>query len=64
MNGKIKFFNSEKRFGFITGNDGIDYFVHLSQIENEESLNENEEVEFEPSENDKGAIAQNVRKSE
>jgi CspA family cold shock protein len=28
MKGKVKFFNCEKEFGFITGEDGKDYFVH------------------------------------
>ena len=64
MNGKVKFFNQEKRFGFITGDDGKDYFVHISSVENEENLNENDEVEFEPGSNDRGPMAQNVKKVE
>ncbi|PKM60057.1 MAG: hypothetical protein CVU99_10165 [Firmicutes bacterium HGW-Firmicutes-4] len=32
MNGTVKWFNSEKGFGFITGEDGKDVFAHFSQI--------------------------------
>ncbi|MCG2731071.1 MAG: cold-shock protein, partial [Acetobacterium sp.] len=33
MNGTVKWFNSEKGFGFITGEDGKDVFAHFSQIQ-------------------------------
>ena len=32
MNGTVKWFNAEKGFGFITGEDGTDVFAHFSQI--------------------------------
>ena len=62
MKGKVKFFNMAKRFGFITGDDEKDYFVHISNIENEAALNENDDVEFEPSSNDRGLAAESIKK--
>jgi len=63
MKGNVKFFNTEKRFGFIhCDEDGKDYFVHISQVENEAPLAENDEVEFEGSEGDRGPVANNVKK--
>jgi CspA family cold shock protein len=62
MNGTVKWFNAEKGFGFITGEDGNDVFVHFSQINKDgfKSLNEGEEVSFEVVEGEKGPQATNV----
>ncbi|MCT4660282.1 MAG: cold-shock protein [Tissierellales bacterium] len=62
MNGTVKWFNAEKGFGFITGEDGNDVFVHFSQINKDgfKSLNEGEEVTFEVVEGEKGPQATNV----
>ena len=48
MKGTVKWFNEEKGFGFITGEDGKDVFVHFSQINKNgfKTLKENEEVEY------------------
>ncbi|WRS26657.1 cold-shock protein [Oscillospiraceae bacterium MB08-C2-2] len=49
-NGTVKWFNSEKGFGFITNNDGSDdVFVHFSAIQSDgyKSLNEGDKVTFE-----------------
>ena len=48
MQGKVKWFNAEKGFGFIDRGEGKDVFVHYSQIEQDgyKSLNEGELVEF------------------
>ncbi len=62
MNGTVKWFNAEKGFGFITGEDNNDYFAHFSeiQIDGYKSLNENEEVTFEVKQGDRGAQAANI----
>ena len=63
--GKVKWFNDQKGFGFITPDDGSkDLFVHHSAImaEGFKSLAENQAVEFEMQESDKGPRAANVRK--
>ena len=63
-NGKVKWFNSEKGFGFITGDNGQDYFVHFRSIVGDgyRSLDEGQTVEFEVQETDKGMQAVNVKK--
>jgi len=62
MNGTVKWFNAEKGFGFITGEDGKDVFVHFSQINKGgfKTLEEGEAVSFEITEGQKGPQASNV----
>ncbi|MCP3804449.1 cold-shock protein [Allokutzneria sp. A3M-2-11 16] len=62
--GTVKWFNSEKGFGFITpDNGGADVFVHYSEIQSSgyRSLEENQRVEFEIGQGQKGPQAQQVR---
>jgi len=63
--GKVKWFNEQKGFGFITPDDGSrDLFVHYASITGEgfKSLDENQAVEYEVEKSDKGPRAVNVRK--
>ena len=64
MKGTIKFFDERKGFGFIAGEDGKEYFVHQSALEEGITLNENDPVEFDVEEGDRGPKAANVKKSE
>ena len=61
--GTVKWFNSEKGFGFITQEGGADVFVHFSAIQSEgyRELKENQRVEFDVKEGDKGPQAENVK---
>ncbi len=63
-NGKVKWFNDTKGFGFLTAEDGTDAFVHYSDVEGDgfKSLAEGDDVEFELTEGPKGPKAINVRK--
>ena len=63
--GKVKWFNDQKGFGFITPDDGSkDCFVHHSEIQGEgyKTLEEGQAVEFEIAEGPKGDQAKNVVK--
>ena len=64
MTGTVKWFNSEKGYGFITTEEGADIFVHFSSIGGEgfKSLDEGQAVSFEVVEGDRGPQASNVEK--
>jgi len=64
MKGKVKWFNAEKGYGFITGDDGKDVFVHFSAIQGEgyKTLDEGQPVQFELTQGQKGPAAANVSK--
>ena len=61
--GKIKWFNNEKGYGFIDGENGEDIFVHYSAIKQDgyKSLSEGQIVEYELLETEKGLQAINVK---
>lgn len=62
MEGKVKFFNEVKGFGFITSDSGKDLFVHQSGLQDQNvTLNENDSVSFDVEEGDRGPKAVNVK---
>ena len=64
QNGKVKWFNNEKGFGFIEVEGGEDVFVHFTAIQGDgfKSLEEGQEVSFEIVEGNRGPQAANVVK--
>lgn len=60
MEGKVKWFNRIKEYGFISGTDGKDYFVHVKDLSEGTQLEEGNDVTFEPATGDKGLKATNV----
>ena len=65
MTGKVKWFNSEKGYGFLESEEGGDVFVHFSAINMDgyKTLEEGMEVNFEVIDGAKGPQAANVRKA-
>ncbi len=62
--GTVKWFSPQKGYGFISGDDGQDVFVHYTAIAGEgfRTLEQGQRVEFEVAEGRKGLQANNVRK--
>ncbi len=61
--GTVKWFNNAKGYGFITPSEGgEDFFVHMNNIamEGYKTLAENQEVDYEVGESDRGPVATNV----
>lgn len=61
--GKVKWFNEQKGFGFIETDEGGDVFVHYSAIESKgfKTLQEGQRVSFEVTQGQKGPAAANVK---
>ncbi|WP_454052822.1 cold-shock protein [Clostridium sp. Marseille-Q7071] len=65
--GIVKWFDNKKGYGFISGNEGKDVFVHYSQVKEKshnKDLHEGESVMFDIIEKEKGLQAINVQKME
>ena len=62
--GKVKWFNAEKGYGFITDPEGQDIFVHFSAIKSEgfKTLDEGQQVSYDVVNGDRGPQASNVVK--
>lgn len=61
MEGTVKWFNTNKGYGFIAGDDGEEYFVHFTALPRGMRLNENDRVSFESAETERGKQAKNVQ---
>ena len=60
VKGTVKWFDRNKGFGFIAGDDGQDYFVHFSQIPQGQILKENNIVDFTPLVTQRGKQATHI----
>ena len=60
MKGSVKFFNENKGFGFISAEDGKDYFVHLTGLAEGTNLKDGDEVQFDVEDGERGPKAVNV----
>ncbi len=60
MEGTVKFYNEGKGFGFIQADDGNEYFVHISGLNEGVRLRDNDQVTFDVEEGDRGPKAVNV----
>lgn len=62
MQGSVKFYNEKKGYGFIKGDDGKDYFFHVSNVAQEDGIILPEDtVEFDTKRNKRGTMAINVK---
>ena len=62
MKGTVKWYNSRKGYGFITGEDGKDVFMHRTAIPDGTTLNEEDKVEYEVEETERGTNAKDIKK--
>ncbi|MBW3015499.1 cold shock domain-containing protein [Candidatus Woesearchaeota archaeon] len=60
MEGKVKWFNRVKGYGFVEGDDGAEYFVHHTAVPRGTFLRENDRVSFNPAETERGKQARDV----
>ena len=58
--GKVKFYNKEKKYGFITSEDGKDYFFHASGVSNDIYLKDGDNVEYKVVEGERGPKAVDI----
>ncbi len=58
--GNVKWYNQKKGFGFITGEDKKEYFVHYTALAEGTFIRDGDEVSFDPREGEKGPVAKNV----
>ncbi|MBN2142128.1 cold-shock protein [Candidatus Woesearchaeota archaeon] len=64
MKGTVKFFNHSKGFGFITGEDGKDCFVHVTGLKDGVEIKDGDSVSFDVEQGERGPKAVNVSREE
>ncbi len=64
MNGRVKFFNETKGFGFIESDDGKEYFVHQTGLNAGTVIRDDDKVTFDVVEGNRGPKADNVSLAE
>ena len=64
MNGKVKFYNEMKGFGFIAADDGKEYFVHQTGLKEGVTIHDEDSVVFDVVDGDRGPKAVNVALAE
>ena len=66
MEGTVKWFNADKGYGFIAGEDQTDYFAHFGeiQVEGYKTLKEGQSVTFEVEDGQKGPAAKCIMEAE
>jgi len=62
MEGTVKWYNPRKGYGFISGEDGKDVFVHRSSMPDGTYLNEGDKVDYQLEDSERGPQATNVKK--
>ena len=62
VSGVIKFFNAEKHFGFVKGDDGKEYFLHASAVAPGTTLTQGDKVTFKIVQGDRGEKAEDIVK--
>ena len=61
MEGTVKFYNRKKGFGFVSGEDGQDYFVHFTALPRGTFLRDGDKVSFTGTTGERGPKAENVQ---
>ena len=60
--GAVKWFNGKKGYGFISGDNGKDYFFHYSFVNNAEGVVDADRVSFAPEQGERGLQAKDINK--
>ena len=60
ISGTVKSWNPSQGWGFIEGDDGEDYYIHVSKLRKGQSISHNSRVKFDVSQGQRGPEAENV----
>ena len=60
LKGTVKNYNADKGWGFIEGEDGEDYFFHISNLRSGQKVRNDSKVKFDSSEGQRGPEAENI----